>query len=127
MEASTQIKEIMNSAKLAYDKSCNAPDLVPYGKEIIDLINNDQGDQSQYIFIFKQAWEQCWGPFELIAFCMHTLRWPELKNYFDSLYKQSVATEDWRAEPCLREIVEAFESNWENAIDFYGAYFEQKT
>ena len=56
-----------------------------------------------------------------------SVKWTELRNYFSDLHRESLESENWRSESCLREIVESFENDWENASDFYGEYFDKKT
>lgn len=52
------------------------------------------------------------GSVELVQYCMHVLRWQELKEYFtDWLNKE----QSERARHVLRRILEAFDDDWFNA------------
>lgn len=47
---------------------------------------------------------------ELIEYCAHALRWPELKASFEELL---AATKDLRARYVIERILNAFDDNWD--------------
>jgi hypothetical protein len=52
---------------------------------------------------------------ELLAYLMHALRWPEVKQ---AALERIVASDDWRIKTPLSHVVEAFEDDWEGAEVF---------
>lgn len=123
MDESEEIKHLFELAEERLTQTLNAPDLVPYGMSILSLIEDSSESRENLSEIFKSAWEQHWGPYELIAFCMHKLKWSESKVYFEVVSRRAIARNDWRAVSCLNTILEAFEDEWEDAQDFYQEYF----
>ena len=60
---------------------------------------------------------------EFIAVCVHALRWTQLNELMLSKYNYAVKNNDWRAEGALRTVVDAIDPSWEDAEDFYAAFF----
>lgn len=57
-------------------------------------------------------------PWECVAFCIHKLRWPELRETIMSRLKDEHARNNWRAIPILGSYRDAFEDDWEDAVNF---------
>ena len=91
-----QFRSIAKGATERLAQTSNAPDLVPYGNAMLELIAKHP-EQRQ---VFGQAFlegirsREEFDPW-LIEFCMHALRWPELKNEFTAMSAQAVARNDW--------------------------------
>ncbi len=116
---------ICAAAKEKLDVTFNAPDLIPYGAKIVDLVVANPDKRGEFIDALVEAAldrERC-DPW-VVEFCAHALRWPELKTRFIELYRAAVRANDWNKEPVLRHITGAFEDDWENSSDFYSSYFK---
>ena len=123
MTAVDKFREIAAQA-IAQDRvDSSAPDIIPFGAAMVELAQTHPADQSafeaEFIALTKKA------PPELLEFCMHALRWESLRSYFQERQKDAIATNDWRAEPFYRHLVEAFDDNWPDAADFYASYFRK--
>lgn len=115
---------ICAEAKARLDVTFNAPDVVPYGARLVELIHRHPDLRRQFSDALVEGaldQERC-DPW-VVEFCAHALRWPELKERFDALHVAAVRENQWSKEPILRHICQAFEDDWENARDFYGSYF----
>lgn len=117
--------ETFEQASKKLDETFNSPDLIPFGEKILKIIESNPSDIHEFEQYFIDVWESGRGSHELIAFCMHALKWPNLKSYFQSKHTEAVKTENWRAWHCLEDILEAFDNNWEDAQDFYAGYFNR--
>lgn len=58
------------------------------------------------------------GPIELVEYCVHVLRWAELKSKFEVLL---LTTTDRRIQTALKRLLEAFEDDW-NQRDIYSRW-----
>ncbi|PZP90590.1 MAG: hypothetical protein DI587_38235 [Variovorax paradoxus] len=121
MEPLPEFREIVSTAVREFGPASGAPEIIPFGAALVSLArrNPELREQMEAEFI------ACLGhaPLELLEFCMHALRWENLKAYFQSQQSAAIAKDDWRAEPFYRSLVEAFDDDWEDARDFYTAYF----
>jgi hypothetical protein len=116
---------ICAAAKEKLDVTFNAPDLVPYGAKLVELVVANPSKRAEFTGALVEAAldpRKC-DPW-VVEFCAHALRWPELRDRFVELHSAAIHANNWSREPVLRYITEAFEEDWENASDFYGSYFK---
>jgi hypothetical protein len=127
MGAIEEFWSIAEAATKKINETYNAPDVIPYGICILDLIERNPDKRSQFadaffqLFIGPSRYEEA-----LIEFCMHVLRWPEVKTRFEALSREAIEKEDWNNINPLQHILEAFEDDWEDASDFYVEYFGEQ-
>ena len=58
------------------------------------------------------------APWEVLSFCMHALRWPEVKEAAEAALRERVRANDWRAVNIFQDYVNAFEDDWTTAVVF---------
>jgi hypothetical protein len=123
-----QFRAIAARATEKLNESFNAPDLVPFGQEMLRLIEAHPEHRAAFVreFINSIGQSSTFDPW-LVQFCMHALRWNELKEEFSTMRATAVAENNWNLEQPLRKALEAFDDNWEDAKDFYGEYFAPKS
>lgn len=63
--------------------------------------------------------------FEIIPFCMHELRWEEIKVVCESELKKSTLNNDWNNIDFLTDILESYEDDWQDK-DMYN-YFSKRS
>ena len=122
-----EFHELSAAAAARLAETFNAPDVVPFGSAALDLIAAHPEERqtfAQGLIDSALDPERC-DPW-FLQFCVHGLRWPELKIAFESMYSSAVARNDWNIIPNLAKVLAAFEDNWEDARDFYGVYFQQE-
>jgi hypothetical protein len=68
-----------------------------------------------FIAAFADDFYMKWPPWELLQFCMHDLRWPEIRDFVRAKLEEDVEKHGSRSSPVWRHILEAFEDNWEEA------------
>lgn len=118
--------ETFRQAGQKLDESFNFPDIIPYGRKLIEIIEKNESKTAEFEQIFIHIWEHEQGPNELIAFCMHKLKWDSLQKYFRAKHEEALRNENWRAWHCLEDILDAFNDSWEDAQDFYAEYFNNR-
>lgn len=88
----------------------------PIFEKILKLVLDRPEMKEQFIEAFiSMAHKPELGPYELIQFCMHELRWQEVKNHM-SKWLESEGSE--RAKYIISLILWSFDENWDGAL-FY--------
>jgi len=127
MEAIDKFWLIAEAATRKIDETYNAPDVIPFGIQVLELIEANPDNRPDFVEAFIQGFQNASKCDEaLIEFCMHSLRWPEAKDRFEVLSREAIAREDWNSVNPLQHILDAFEDDWEDATDFYAGYFGAK-
>jgi hypothetical protein len=122
-----EFNELSVAATKRLAETFNAPDVVPFGGAALDLIAAHPEQRhafAQRLIRCALEPEHC-DPW-FLQFCIHGLRWPELKAEFESMHSVALAKNEWNAIPNLAKVLAAFEEKWEDAGDFYGAYFSRE-
>jgi hypothetical protein len=120
MNSVLRLRELVAAAAAAFRPDSGAPEIIPFGAAIVELMRANPRDREalerEFIASIGTA------PPELIEFCVHGLRWQSLRSYFHAQQRQAVERNNWRAEPYFRSVLEAFDEGWEDARDFYASY-----
>jgi hypothetical protein len=116
----TPLEEFWSLCKQAEDaygspESTGTPDLEPFGLRILELVRAHPELRTEFERAFCELWRRPdVGPWELVMFCMHSLRWPEVQRYYERELQRTIAQEDFRAHPIARDIVDSFRDDWED-------------
>ena len=119
-----KFQEISVAAATHLAVTFNAPDVVPFGQSALDLIAAHPEDRPAFARAILAAIDRpdscdVW----FVQFCVHALRWPELKAEFEAMSRTAIASNDWARIQRLGHVLDAFEDSWEDASDFYTAHF----
>mgnify|MGYP001464030034 CR=1 FL=1 len=124
----TEFEEIFAEAREKLAITYDQPDLIPYGIRLVALCQSHPQLREEFARTFiRMFFDEARNEVSLIEFAMHALRWPEVKLAFEALSQYAVSKNDWRIINPIGHILDAFEDGWENAQDFYGNYFKQRT
>lgn len=113
--------ELARAATSKIDETYNAPDVLPFTTEALDVIRAHPDLQPDFESVFLQM--SSFATTEFVEVCMHALLWPNVRREFERRHREAVARNDWRAEPVYRHYLDAFEEEWDVAHTFYAAYF----
>jgi hypothetical protein len=118
--------KISSDATKHVGNSFNAPDVIEYGKQIVELVERHQDSHKEFVNAFIEGAvspDKCdrW----LVEFCMHALRLPDAKQEFERMSKEAITKNDWNKIQALQHILDAFEDNWSDASDIYAEYFQK--
>jgi hypothetical protein len=95
--------------------SRGTPDLERFGLEILNLIEGHSDIRTDFEAAFCELWQRTPDtPWEIVMFCMHTLRWLNVRRFYEQQLQSAVARQDWRAEPVARRILDSFNDEWED-------------
>jgi hypothetical protein len=104
------------------EESYAAPDLEPALVEVLRLAKSCPEARPElarcFIDLVRHPER---GPWEVVQFCMHSLRWSEVRAAVEEDFERAKADQDWRAIPVLSHILAAFDPAWDDA-DLYRAY-----
>ncbi|WP_342308684.1 hypothetical protein WLF14_01040 [Pseudomonas fluorescens] len=117
----------MNDVIKEFDKLCDMA-MAAFGEEldityemsllnILEFVKKHPGCREDFIGGFKLILMSGGSPFEVVAFCMRELQWPEIKEFVISNMNPS---EDPRSE-ALRSTLTAYDERWPDA-DLYSYY-----
>jgi hypothetical protein len=110
--------ELCSRAEDSYD----GPELESVLVEVLRLIDSCPDARLElarcFIDLVRQPDRGSW---EIVEFCMHNLRWPEVRRAVVEDLEKAKADQDGRAVPILSQILAAFDPAWPNA-DLYGNY-----
>ena len=119
-----EIVELARQADVKLSQSFNATDVLPFATKALSIIRAHPNLQSEFERAFLEM--PSYAPAEFVQVCMHVLRWTNVRREFEKRQESAVAANDWRREPVYRNFLEAFDSGWEDAQDFYAEYFNPK-
>jgi hypothetical protein len=81
------------------------PDQRPF---VVQLFVESFGDS---FYMWRQPWE-------FLAFCMHDLRWPELRDFITAKWHEDADKRGARSSTIWKDILAAFEDDWSGAQIF---------
>lgn len=119
-----RVTELAKAANVKIYETYNAPDVLPFTSEALDLVRANPELRSEFEEAFLNM--SGYAPSEFVEICMHALRWSKVKQCFEELHRAAIARNDWRAEPVYRHYLEAFEDDWDGA-QTYAEYFGSGT
>lgn len=67
---------------------------------------------------FSEEFHMKWPPIDLWRFCMHDLRWPEVRGFILAKKKEDADRNGARCSGVWDDILEAFDEDWEGAQYF---------
>ena len=123
MNTIEQLEQLAKDAKIILSETGNSPDVLPFTSKAILIIEANPGLQTEFEQAFLHMDKGDYAPAEFIEVCMHIFHWPNVKYEFEARHRSAIESNDWRAEPVYRHYLEAFEPDWEDAMDIYESYF----
>lgn len=99
----------------------DAPEVLPFAAKAIELIGSFPAMREDFEREFKTM--RAYAPREFVQVCMHALRWPELRSFFEQQFRLAIVQNDWSAIADYGKYLDAFEDDWEDAGTFYCRYF----
>ena len=90
------------------------PEMVEFLREV-----RAHPDQREFVIqLFRQSLGPLQTPWQFIQFCMHDLRWPEVRDAVASIKAADVQARGARSSTVWNSILEAFEDDWRWAKDY---------
>lgn len=119
-----RFRELQASAEAAISRpdSVGCADVEPAGLAILDLVAAYPELREEFIQLFVNVLSD--GPWEMLAFCMHTLRWPEVRAIIQQKRDREIATISARTSPVFDHVLDAFNDAWED-VDMF-PYFASR-
>ena len=110
------LRSLLATAERACDEGDSTSDFEPAFTEVLLFIREHPACRVDAVATMASALHRPDAlPWELLAFLMHELRWPEVQEEVTRVIQQS---EDWRIKTALSNVVAAFEDGWPDA-DLY--------
>ncbi|MGJ7501316.1 hypothetical protein ACSFBF_13220 [Variovorax sp. ZT5P49] len=121
MRPSDQLVDLAKRAEHKLSEVFDAPEVLPFASKAIDLVASFPALREDFEHEFRTM--RVYAPKEFVQVCIHALRWPKLRSFFEEQSRLAVARNDWSAIADYGKYLDAFEDDWEDARTFYGRYF----
>ena len=121
LRPSDQLVDLAKRAEHRLSVVFDAPEVLPFAAKAIELIGSFPAMREDFEREFKTM--RAYAPREFVQVCMHALRWPELRSFFEQQSRLAIAQNDWSAIADYGKYLDAFEDDWEDAGTFYCRYF----
>ena len=115
----SEIRRLMEVANQQQDVGVSTVDFEDSFERVLDYIKRHPEVRETAEALFIEALDWVLDPWELIAFCMHELRWQSVR---DAVETRLALSRNQREKPILRSILEAFEDDWVDRVlyAYYG-------
>lgn len=114
--SSNDLGSLVKAAQRACDQGESTSDFEPAFTKVLDFIKRNPPCRMDAVALVIDGLHGANAlPWELLAFLMHELRWPEVREEAIRVIERS---EDWRTKTSLSHVVAAFEEDWSDA-DMY--------
>ena len=105
------------------EKACNAPVGTQQFElsfvKVLEFIKAHNESTAEFKDFFVQMLNnESLGPWELIAFCMHDLRWPLI---LDEAQMKLTKSDDHRVQRIMSNVIDAYSESWGD-LDIYSYY-----
>jgi hypothetical protein len=106
-------------AKEACEQMGSATEFEPYLLSVLTHVKAHPSLKVNFRAAFIQMLsDPSKGPWELITFCMHELRWPEVEA---AAHARLMSASDWRIKNVMADVIDAFSDKWGEA-ELYSYY-----
>jgi len=118
-ETLKQFEILCLAAKQACDQLGSATEFEPFLVRVLTYVKAHPSLNGNFRTAFIQMLDNPQkGPWELIPFCMHELRWPEVEA---AARVRLMSASDWREKTIMAAVIDAFSDKWGDA-DLYSYY-----
>ncbi|MCH8512811.1 MAG: hypothetical protein LAT83_14340 [Kiritimatiellae bacterium] len=118
-EVAMELEKLCNEAEHVWQKGLSSRDFENQFVTVLNFLGNHSEDQPQLIKVFVKILEDKeFMACDLISFCMHQMRWKEIK---EKALQLLVSSEDFREKQAMADIVASYENNWSGS-DLYSYY-----
>lgn len=126
MDPLTRFLELRADAEAAISRpdSVGCPDVESAGLAIIDLVAAHPELRAEFVQLFVRVLHE--RPWELLVFCMHSLRWPEVREIVQRDRDREVARVGARTSRVFDHVLAAFKDDWED-IDMFPHYASRRS
>lgn len=119
-----QFEELCQEAKNACNSDYSSDHFEPYFLRVLEHIRLHPELQTEITATLVQMLsDDDKGPWELIPFCMHELRWPEVHVAAQERLRNE---SDHRIKSIMAKVLESFSDGWSDA-DIYSYYRKPKS
>lgn len=112
-DPNAQIEALLAIANRACRDGAVTRGFEPIFVAALDFLQHHPACHAHARHLFITGLEEASLEWELIAYCMHELQWPEVRTRAVELM---AVARDWRARSLYSHIVQAFEDDWPDVI-----------
>lgn len=87
--------------------------------EVLEFVKSHPSCKQELVSVFAAMVVRGGGalavPWELLPFCMHELRWAEVREVVRTALDDAIREQDWRAIPIYSHYMDSFDDDWDDA------------
>ena len=103
---------LVEHATRALNQGVSTSDFEPDFVKVVEFVKGHEDLRSEFTREIRRMIEgEAPVPEELLTFCIHALRWPELKKIAENAYE---TRQDLPAKMFLTDVLDAFSDNWKS-------------
>lgn len=113
-----QFWELVNLARAVHEEDWQQ-DSEPYFEQLLEFVNANPSARNDFAKLFFEGLDGPeYIPIDLMEYCMHELRWPEVQQGVEGRLQDSPSE---RSRYLLSRLLSAFDDDWDTA-DLYDRY-----
>lgn len=110
-----ELAYLLRAAHRACEEGPSTSDFEAEVAAVVDYIQANPECREAASRLFIEQVQRSAGCIEVLEYCMHELRWPEVE---EAVRDHLAASEDWRVKTALAGVLAAFADDWPDA-DMY--------
>jgi hypothetical protein len=118
-EVQQRLRELFDAAAAKSLAVMNQDDAEPEMVRFLRMVRAHPEERAfvmkQFTDTFSESFYMRREPWEFLQFCMHDLRWPEMREFIREKRDQDVQKRGSRSSGVWNDILAAFEDNWDGA------------
>lgn len=116
MTCTAAIMEFYELVREAEAADLREEPIEPYLVHLLSTIKRHPDCRAEYVVAFNDLITGTTSvPWELVPFCMHELRWDEVRLTIEASIAAARSRNDWRAIPIYAAYLDAFSEDWGSA------------
>ncbi len=122
MQIKDLLRQLFNSAAAMSLAVINQDDAEPEMARFLQMVKSHPNQRSfvvgLFVDSFSDKFHMKWEPWEFMQFCIHELRWCELKDFIRAKRDEDVQKHGARSSSIWNDVLKAFDDDWTGATQF---------
>jgi hypothetical protein len=112
------LRQLFDKAAVKVSKVDSLTDAEPEMVSFLRYVQEHPEQHQLIVRMFTDALLSREGPWEIVQFCLHALRWPEMREFVESQRLKSLNEFGARASRVWDHLLKAFDDDWEDADNY---------
>jgi hypothetical protein len=108
-----ELRRLFDAAAARSLSAVDQPEAEPEMSRFLHAVTAHPEQREFSAQLFTESLVPRRAPWEFVQFCMHALRWPEIRNFIRAKRAEDVEARGARSSTVWDSLLEAFEDHWE--------------